>query len=150
MLNPLKSFEKSGYIVTYLPVDKHGVVNPDDMKKSITPTTIMVSIMYANGEIGTIEPVKEIGAIIREKGIYFHTDAVAAAGNIPIDIKEAHIDALSISANQFYGPAGVGALYVREGVRTLLPWREACRKAAAGRAWKISLALWVWEKRQNW
>ncbi len=123
VLNPLKSLEKSGYSVTYLTVDKHGMVNPDDVKKAITPTTIMVSIMYANGEIGTIEPVKEIGAITKEKGVYFHTDAVAAAGNIPIDVREAHIDALSMSANQFYGPAGVGALYVREGVR-ILPLME--------------------------
>lgn len=123
ILNPLKSLEKSGYSVTYLPVDKYGVVNPDEVKKAITPTTIMVSIMSANGEIGTIEPVKEIGAITREKGIYFHTDAVAAAGNIPIDVGKAHIDVLSMSANQFYGPSGIGALYVREGVR-ILPLME--------------------------
>ncbi|TVL98487.1 MAG: cysteine desulfurase NifS [Candidatus Brocadia sp. WS118] len=123
VLNPLKSLEKSGYSVSYLPVDKYGVVNPDDIKKSITPSTIMVSIMYANGEIGTIEPIKEIGAVTKEKGVFFHTDAVAAAGNIPIDVREAHIDALSISANQFYGPAGIGALFLREGVR-MLPFME--------------------------
>ncbi|GAB61342.1 MAG: aminotransferase class V-fold PLP-dependent enzyme [Candidatus Jettenia sp.] len=119
VLNPLKSLEKSGYIVTYLPVDKYGMVNPADIKKAITPTTTLVSIMYANGEIGTIEPVKEIGAITKENGVLFHTDAVAAVGNIPIDVKDAHIDALSMSANQFNGPTGVGALYLREGVRIL-------------------------------
>ncbi|WKZ19461.1 MAG: IscS subfamily cysteine desulfurase [Candidatus Jettenia sp. CY-1] len=119
VLNPLKSLEKLGYIVTYLPVDKYGMVNPADIKKAITPTTTLVSIMYANGEIGTIEPVKEIGAIAKENGILFHTDAVAAAGNIPIDVKDTHIDALSMSANQFNGPTGVGALYLREGVRIL-------------------------------
>ncbi|UJS16290.1 MAG: IscS subfamily cysteine desulfurase [Candidatus Jettenia sp.] len=119
VLNPLKSLEKSGYTVTYLPVDKYGMVNPADIKKAITPTTTLVSIMYANGEIGTIEPVKEIGAIAKENSILFHTDAVAAVGNIPIDVKDTHIDALSMSANQFNGPTGVGALYLREGVRIL-------------------------------
>ena len=122
-LNPLKSLEKSGYVVTYLPVDKYGMVNPDDVKKAITPTTTMVSIMYANGEIGTIEPIKEIGTITKEKGIVFHTDAVAAAGNIPIDVLDTHIDVLSMSANQFYGPSGIGALYLREGIR-ILPFME--------------------------
>lgn len=117
VLNPLKSLEKSGFAVTYLPVDKYGMVNPDDVKKAITPTTTMVSIMCANGEIGTIEPVKEIGAITKEKGVLFHTDAVAAAGNIPIDVTDIHVDALSMAANQFYGTSGIGALYLREGVR---------------------------------
>jgi len=119
VLNPLKSLEKSGYVVTYLPVDKYGMVNPDDVKKAVTPTTTMVSVMYANGEIGTIEPIKEIGAITKEKGIVFHTDAVAATGNIPIDVLDSHIDVLSMSANQFNGPSGIGALYLREGVRVL-------------------------------
>lgn len=123
VLNPLKSLEKSGYTVTYLPVDKYGMVNPDDVKKAIIPTTVMVTIMYANGEIGTIEPMKEIGTITKEKDILFHTDAVAAVGNIPIDVKDAHIDALSMSANQFHGPSGIGALYLREGVR-ILPFIE--------------------------
>ena len=123
VLNPLKSLEKSGYVVTYLPVDKYGMVNPDDVKKAITPTTTMVSVMYANGEIGTIEPIKEIGAITKEKGIVFHTDAVAATGNIPIDVLDSHIDVLSMSANQFNGPSGIGALYLREGVR-IRPFME--------------------------
>lgn len=117
VLNPLKSLEKSGYIITYLPVDKHGMVDPSDVKRAIIPTTTMVSIMYANGEIGTIEPVKEIGTITKESDIIFHTDAVAAVGNIPVDVRDSHIDALSMSANQFGGPSGVGALYIREGIR---------------------------------
>jgi cysteine desulfurase len=119
VLNPLKTMEKSGYEVTYLPVNKHGMVNPDDVKKAITPATVMVSVQYASGEIGTIEPIKEIGAATKEKGIIFHTDAVAAAGNIPIDVKDVHVDALSMSANQFHGPSGAGALYLREGIRIL-------------------------------
>ena len=123
VLNPLKSIEKSGFEVTYLPVDRYGMVNPDDVKKAIKPTTTMVSVMYANGEIGTIEPIKEIGTITREKGIVFHTDAVAAAGNIPVDVGDVYIDALSMSANQFGGPSGIGALYLREGVR-ILPFME--------------------------
>ncbi len=123
VLNPLKSLEKSGHEITYLPVDKYGMVNPDDVKKAIKTTTALVSIMYANGEIGTIEPMKEIGVITKEKGVLFHTDAVAATGNIPIDVSGVHIDALSMSANQFSGPPGVGALYLREGVR-ILPFME--------------------------
>lgn len=119
VLNPLKSLEKSGYEVTYLPVDKYGMVNPDDVKKAIKATTTLVSIMYANGEIGTIEPIKEIVTITKERGVLFHTDAVAATGNIPIDVKDVPVDALSMSANQFSGPSGIGALYVREGVRVL-------------------------------
>ncbi|MDR4506866.1 MAG: aminotransferase class V-fold PLP-dependent enzyme [Candidatus Brocadiaceae bacterium] len=117
VLNPIKSLEKSGYKITYLPVDKCGTVNPEEVKNAITPETILVSIMCANGEIGTIEPVQEISTITSEKGILFHTDAVAAVGNIPIDVSSFCVDAMSMSANQFNGPPGVGALYLREGVR---------------------------------
>ncbi|MCF6148593.1 MAG: cysteine desulfurase [Candidatus Kuenenia sp.] len=117
LLNPLKSLEKSGYEVTYLPVDKYGLVNPDDVRNAIKSTTILVSVMFANGEIGTIEPIKEISEIVRAKEIIFHTDAVAAAGNIPINVSNMPLDVLSMSANQFYGPTGIGALYVREGIR---------------------------------
>ena len=119
VLNPLKTLEKSGYEVTYIPVDKYGMVNPDDVKKAIKPTTVMASIMYANGEIGSIEPIKEIGAITREKGVVFHTDAVAAVGQVPVNVAEVQVDALSMSANQFGGPSGIGALYLREGMRIL-------------------------------
>ncbi|MCF6157839.1 MAG: aminotransferase class V-fold PLP-dependent enzyme [wastewater metagenome] len=123
VLNPLKTLEKSGYEVTRLQVDKYGMIDPEDIKKAVKPTTVMISVMYANGEIGTIEPVGEISAITKEKDIIFHTDAVAAAGNIPIDVNGTHIDALSMSANQFGGPSGVGALYLREGIR-ILPFIE--------------------------
>jgi len=102
-----------GYDVTFLPVDKYGVVDPDDVKKAITDKTILVSIMAANNEIGTIAPIKEIGAITRERGVLFHTDAVQAFGKIPLDVDEMNIDIASITAHKMYGPKGAGALYVR-------------------------------------
>ncbi len=114
---PLHFLEKQGLKVTYLPVDANGLVDPDEVKKAITDKTILVSIMHANNEIGTIEPIAEIGRIAHENGVLFHTDAVQTFGHIPIDVNAMNIDFLSASAHKLYGPKGVGLLYVRKGAR---------------------------------
>lgn len=119
VMNAARSMEKLGYELTLIPVDKYGVVNPEDVRKSIRPDTILVSIMHANSEVGTVEPIQEISKITREKKVVFHTDAVATCGTIPIKVKELGVDALSLAGNQFYGPKGSGALWVKRGVRII-------------------------------
>jgi len=114
-----KRFEREGADVTYLPVTSEGLVEPQALKEALTPATVLVSIMHANGEIGTIEPIAELATMAKGAGAFFHTDAVASAGHVPVDVKPLGVDALSIAANQFYGPSGVAALYLREGVRAL-------------------------------
>jgi len=117
VLNVCKFLEKEGYRVTYLPVDRDGIIDLDDLKKAITDNTILMTIMFANNEVGTIEPVAEIGKIAKEKGIYFHTDAVQAAGKVEFDVKMIRADLLSISAHKIYGPKGIGALYIKKGTK---------------------------------
>jgi cysteine desulfurase len=119
IVNICKHLQRQGFKITYLPVDKYGTVDMEALKASITDKTILISVMYASNEIGTIEPIREIGELAHEKNILFHVDGVAAVGRVPVNVKEEHIDLLSISSNDMYGSKGVGALYTAKGARII-------------------------------
>jgi cysteine desulfurase len=119
VLHSAKTLEKWGFEVSEVPVDKYGLVDPDEVAKNLRKDTILVSIMHANSEVGTIEPIKERASVVKKSGAIFHTDAVATAGTIPVDVKELGVDALSLAGNEFYGPKGSGALWLKKGVRII-------------------------------
>ena len=119
VLNTCKFLEKEGCKVTYLSVDKHGIINLDELKRAITDKTILITVMYANNEIGTIEPIEEISKIAKEKGVYFHTDAIQAVGKLAFKVKDINADLLSMSGHKIYGPKGIGAVYIKKGTKIM-------------------------------
>ena len=145
VLHSLNALEKDGFEITLLPVYENGLIRLDDLRRAIRPDTALVSVMFANNEIGTIQPIPEIGEICRERGVLFHTDAVQAVGHVPVDFTAMKIDLLSLSAHKFHGPKGIGALLVRKGLR-FGNLTAAPRRGIAGRERKTPPVSWGWRR----
>ena len=150
VLHTCEYLEKHGYEVTYLDVDADGVVSPEAVEKAIRPDTILISIMTANNEIGTIEPIAQIGAVAKKHGILFHTDAVQAFAHIPMNVDEMNIDLLSASGHKFNGPKGVGFLYIRSGIKIGPLYTAVHRSVEDVPEQRMYLALSVWQKQPDW
>jgi cysteine desulfurase len=133
ILESSKFLEKEGFAVTYLPVNSKGLVDPEDLRKALRNDTTLVTIMYVNNEVGSVQPLEDISRIVKDKGIYLHTDAVQALGKIPIDVHKLNVDMLSVSGHKIYGPKGVGAVYIRKGVR-ITPWSHGGHHERSRRA----------------
>jgi cysteine desulfurase len=133
VLHSARTLEKWGFEMTQVPVDRYGMIDPDEVSRSLRKDTVLVSIMHGNSEVGTIQPIREIAELVKEAGVILHTDAVATAGTIPVDVKELRLDALSLAGNQFYGPKGVGALWLKKGVR-IIPFLDGGAQEEGRRA----------------
>lgn len=144
VLHTLQKLEKQGYEVTYLDVHENGLITAEQVAEAIRPDTCLVTIMYANNEIGTVQPIAEIGAVCREKGVTFHTDAVQAAGHLHINVVDEKIDMLSLSAHKFHGPKGVGVLYARRGFPLATLIEGGAQERGSVPAPRTSLPLWAW------
>lgn len=147
VLHTLDRLREAGFEVELLDVHENGVIQPEQVANAIRPDTCLVTIMYANNEIGTIQPIAQIGAICREKGVLFHTDAVQAVGHLAIDVREQQVDMLSLSAHKFHGPKGIGALYVRKGIPLTNLIEGGARSGASGPERKICRRLSAWQQR---
>ena len=150
VLYTLQAMEKEGYKVTYLPVDKFGVVSSESVAKAITSETTLVTLTHASNEIGTIEPIAEIGQRVKEKGVIFHVDAVQTAGTIPVNVLDLGVDALTLSANLFYGPTGIAALYLKKGTGSCRSLSAGRRKRASAPARTTSRVSSAWARPPNW
>ena len=150
ILNSCKYLERFGFKITYINPEKNGIINPRKIEKNITRNTILISIMTANNEIGTIQPISEIGKIAKSRGIYFHTDSVQAIGNIKIDVKESNISALSLSGHKFYGPKGVGVAYIKDSVN-FMRYMDGGHQERDSRRWnrKYSRNCRYWKSDRN-
>ncbi len=148
VLRTCEALEKEGFAVTYVPVGADGRMDPETVRQVLRPDTILLSVQYANNEIGTLQPVAELGALARERGILFHTDAVQAAGHVPLDVEREHIDLLTLTAHKFHGPKGCGAVYVRHGIDLEpLIYGGPQERASGASAWRRTTPSAAWNRR---